>query len=285
MKFLILKITSLLTILTIILFGCEGQKNSKVKTFDIDNLTNMINQDTSNFNLYLVRGEKYMENKEFKLAKIDFERVLKHNDTCLICYYQIGRIYYDQKKYSKAISYFYEAERLNNNETNIYTYLISTFCYLNAMDSVKKFSRVAYSHNINYPIIDMCYSLSFYYNGRNPNIKKAVEIINKTENIEKLDYEDSLAFFKYRSLVNYDVGNYKKTLADLNVIINKQQVENLEPYFIYLLVQCYYKQNKIGLARYYFKYLKKYSNYEISIFKKIFFVTFNYDDLKKQLYN
>ncbi|WP_423793458.1 tetratricopeptide repeat protein (plasmid) [Methanocaldococcus indicus] len=159
---------------------------------------------------------------------------------------KVGLMYYNEKKYSKALHYLKEYTKIVNNNWKIYHYIGDCYFYLkdykNAIDNYKISKRINEYNVEALKRVGMCY---FYLN----DYKNAVDALSKYINIKK----DNEALF-YLALSYAYLGDFNKSK---NILNNLNKIKLDKSIIHDLAVSCYnlgkilYKHRKYSDALYY----------------------------------
>jgi tetratricopeptide (TPR) repeat protein len=99
---------------------------------------NAIRSNPKSVTAYLGRANLFLNNKEYRAALGDFDKVTKLDRRNFDAYYGMGVTTYNQRRYKSAINHFKDARSINDKNPLVYQYLMLSYMYLNDNKNLKK---------------------------------------------------------------------------------------------------------------------------------------------------
>ncbi|MEI8203209.1 MAG: tetratricopeptide repeat protein [Bacteroidota bacterium] len=282
------KVLSFLCLLSLMIFSCinQSEKNlklgkemlaknnfSEAKKYVDEIIKDSTNKDSLLFEAYFLRGIINDSLKDQKQAYKDYSSALKLNKNCAECYYNIGMIYWwDSVNNVKAIEYFSEAIKINQNYSNAYIGRANAYYDLNEIENaITDFNKVVilypdsfngyFQRGIFYKnigkkdsaIADFIMAVKFdkiYDKKADPYFFLIPLLFEKGSNEDAVKYltlaikkyPKSAEYYSKRGAIFYTLKRFNESINDLTKAIEIDSKDNMN-YMIRALVYLELKQN------------------------------------------
>jgi len=168
-------------------------------------------------------GINLIQNKEYEKAKIIFKEIVEDHPKNILANFNLGKIYYEEGDFGKAVTFFDKAVNLNNQNANYYVWLgkayegkledASLFSFSSITAKMK--SNFKKAIEINPDNIDARYELAKLFNNASPLVGGSdSEARKQLKEIQKRDplkgYELSAYFHWYKEEWEPAIQDYQK---------------------------------------------------------------------------
>lgn len=201
-------------------------------------LDKLIEQDTTDYNLFSERGWSYLNMLEFDKAVVELKHALELNSSCIECHFRLARIYYEKGEFDAATKIVNKGFALS--DTTAFLYVVRGMIHQAKEENEE--ALIDYTQAINLDSkCDVCLVARAEYYIRNDEQLLAFNDLGAASEIDPNNDE----YYYYRAYLLNDAGIYDDAMIEIEKAL---AVDNAVTQYHIMKFNIYVNKGEYGYA-------------------------------------